>query len=68
MYNVPISVIIPYFDIQKELDICLKSLAEQSFSKDLYEVIIVDNASTKSPDLIIKKYKKRIKKSLLLKN
>jgi len=61
MYNVPISVIIPYFDIQKELDICLKSLAEQSFSKDLYEVIIVDNASTKSPDLIIKKYKKRIK-------
>lgn len=41
-----ISVIIPVFNDEKRLEKCLDALEHQSFSKDRYEVIVVDNAST----------------------
>jgi len=40
-----ISIIIPNYNGEKVLKISLKSLANQTFPKDMYEIIIVDNAS-----------------------
>ena len=61
MECIKISIVIPYYNILKELEICLQSLHKQSFSKELYEVIIVDDGSTKSPDAVVRKYQKKIK-------
>ena len=41
-----ISVVIPVFNISNELTNCLDSLFCQTMSKDLYEVVIVDDSST----------------------
>jgi len=41
-----ISVIIPNFNGEKVLKFSLTSLANQTFPKDMYEVIVVDNASS----------------------
>ncbi|MUG93844.1 glycosyltransferase [Scytonema sp. UIC 10036] len=40
-----VSVIIPVFNDAKRLKICLEALENQFYPKNLYEVIVVDNAS-----------------------
>ena len=40
-----ITVIIPVYNDSERLKLCLQSLENQSYPKDLYEVIVVDNAS-----------------------
>jgi glycosyltransferase involved in cell wall biosynthesis len=58
MYNQPlrefpyVSVIIPVYNDQLRLDVCLAALSAQTYPKDLYEVIAVDNAS--KPPIIIR--------------
>ena len=41
-----ISVIIPTYNISNELSYCMESLDRQSLSKDLFEIIIIDDCST----------------------
>lgn len=41
-----ISVVVPYYN-DKRIDRCLRSLINQRYPKDCYEVILVDNNSTK---------------------
>jgi len=41
-----VSVIIPIYNDIKRIKECLKSLIDQNYNKDLYEIIIVDNGST----------------------
>ena len=48
------SVIIPVYNVEKELPICLKSVFSQSFSD--YEVIAVDDGSTDNSLAILEKY------------
>ncbi len=44
--HTPISVIIPFRNEAENMEILLKSLSEQDFSADLYEVLLVDDHST----------------------
>ncbi len=40
-----VSVIIPVYNDSERLKLCLEALENQTYSKDLYEVIVIDNAS-----------------------
>jgi len=44
--NYKVSVIIPVYNDKRGIKKCLKSLLEQNYNKELYEIIIVDNGAT----------------------
>lgn len=46
-----VSVIVPVFNDAKRLVICLQALENQTYSKKIYEVIVVDNASDEDQDV-----------------
>jgi glycosyltransferase involved in cell wall biosynthesis len=46
------SIIIPAYNAEKTLSSCLASLTDQSLSKELFEVIVVDDGSTDSTSKI----------------
>ena len=54
--SIIISVVIPTFNIEKELEECLKNINEQTIPKNLYEVIIVDDCSIDLTFEIAKSY------------
>ncbi|MBW4480953.1 MAG: glycosyltransferase [Tildeniella torsiva UHER 1998/13D] len=51
-----VSVIIPVFNDSERLKHCLESLENQSYSKDHYEIIVVDNASQEDLQNLVKQY------------
>ena len=51
-----ISVIIPHLNQPDGLEACLSSLDAQSLSRDLFEVIVVDNGSEASPAEIVARH------------
>jgi len=51
-----VSVIIPVYDDLERLANCLENLAAQSYPKDRYEVVVVDNGSAQSPKDITDKF------------
>ena len=54
------SIVIPAFNEEKNIATCLQSIANQSVSKDIYEVIVVDNFSTDRTAEIAKKHNARV--------
>lgn len=49
------SVIVPFYNKERSLEACIKSLLAQDFPKDNYEIIFIDNNSTdKSAEIIAK--------------
>ncbi|MEI6331181.1 MAG: glycosyltransferase family A protein [Pseudanabaena sp. ELA645] len=46
-----VSVIIPVYNDSEPLKICLEALENQTYPKDLYEVIVVDNGSDATQDI-----------------
>jgi glycosyltransferase involved in cell wall biosynthesis len=46
-----VSVIVPVFNDCARLKICLEKLANQTYSSDLYEIIVVDNASNNGEEI-----------------
>ena len=46
-----VSVIVPVFNDAARLKICLEALEAQTYPKNLYEVIVVDNASEEGQDI-----------------
>lgn len=54
-----ISVIIPVYNDPNGLSVTLKSLLNQSYPKDQYEIIVVDNNSTDGTPNIIRDYAKK---------
>ncbi len=57
MKNTPlVSVIIPVYNDAERLEKCLAALEKQTYPQDLYEVIVVDNASDESVVEIVNKY------------
>ena len=48
-----VSVIVPVYNDAERLKLCLEALEAQSYPSDGYEVIVVDNGSDKSPDLVV---------------
>jgi glycosyltransferase involved in cell wall biosynthesis len=51
-----VSVIIPVLNDSERLEICLNSLEKQTYPKELYEVIIVDNGSDENIEDLVKKF------------
>ena len=48
------SIIIPAYNEEKFLPACLKSLNEQNYPNDDYEIIVIDNGSTdKTQDIVL---------------
>jgi len=52
-----VSVVIPVFNDNKRLELCLSALDNQSYSENLYEVIVVDNGSKDIPAKTINSHK-----------
>jgi len=50
-----VSVIIPTYNRKKVLKRCLETLFNQNFSKDDYQIVLVDNGSTDGTEKMIKK-------------
>ena len=51
-----VSVIIPTYNRENILPLTLESLKMQDFSKDEYEIIIVDNNSTDNTEFVVRQY------------
>jgi glycosyltransferase involved in cell wall biosynthesis len=51
-----VSIVIPHLNQPDSLDVCLSTLDEQTFPRSQFEVIVVDNGSTFSPEAIIARY------------
>jgi glycosyltransferase involved in cell wall biosynthesis len=52
-----ISVIVPHLDQPEGLAACLASLQAQTLDRSLFEVIVVDNGSTCTPEAIVARYR-----------
>lgn len=53
-----VSVIVPTYNDGQYLELCLKSLQEQSYPADKYEIIVIDNGSEISPELAAAQFDK----------
>ena len=61
MEKVLISVIIPTYNEEKFISVCLSSLKKQNFNKEKdYEIIVVDNGSTDNTAQIVKDFKVKL--------
>ena len=56
MINKYISVIIPVYNEEKYIEKCLDSVVDQTYPKDLFEIIIVDGGSTDRTKKLVEKY------------
>lgn len=61
-----VSVVIPAYNEEKALPECLGSLVKQDFSKEEFEVIVVDNNSTDKTYSVAQKFKKRLNLRIVL--
>ena len=55
-----VSVIIPVYNNQKNLKLCLSALESQTYSQELYEIIVIDNNSEENIAAVTKKFKQVI--------
>lgn len=53
-----VSVVIPVFNDFKRLHSCLSALESQTYARDMYEVIVVDNGSTDDISQIVQEHPK----------
>ncbi|NJL35715.1 MAG: glycosyltransferase [Leptolyngbyaceae cyanobacterium RM2_2_4] len=53
-----VSVIIPVFNDNERLKICLNALAKQTYSGDAHEIIVVDNGSTQDVKSVTEQFSK----------
>lgn len=51
-----LSVIIPVYNDSERLKLCLEALENQTYSKDLYEVIVIDNASEEDLKSVVSQF------------
>ena len=51
------SIIIPAYNVEDYIECCIKSVCEQDFRKDQYEVIVVDDKSSDNTNTIVEKLK-----------
>ena len=56
-----ISVIIPVFNGEKFIGRCLRSLLNQTLSREKYEIIVINDASTDKTEYALKLFKEDIK-------
>ncbi len=65
---IKISVIIPARNEEKNIVACLDSICNQTLSKELYEVIVIDDHSTDATAAIVKTYETKNVKLISLKD
>jgi glycosyltransferase involved in cell wall biosynthesis len=58
-----VSFIIPTYNSEKYLPLCLESIKKQDYPQDRYETFVIDGGSTDGTLSIAKKYKVKICKS-----
>lgn len=58
MKKIDVSVVVPSYNEEKLLSLCLRSLINQDFKRK-YEIIVVDNASNDNTKSILRKFKVR---------
>ena len=56
MYKPFVSVVIPVINDTERLKKCLQALEKQTYPKDRYEIIVVDNGSKEDTEAIVKKF------------
>jgi len=56
-----ISIVVPALNSEKTMENCIRSLLNQKYLKNKYEIIIIDNNSTDNTLNIIKKFGKKIR-------
>ena len=61
---VKVSVIVPVFNVEKYLDICLDSLFNQTFED--FEIICINDGSTNSSEEILKDFQQKDKRIIIL--
>lgn len=52
-----VSVVIPVFNDNERLQACLEALENQTYLKNLYEVVVVDNGSAESIQSVVSQFK-----------
>lgn len=60
-----LSVIIPTYCRLQQLDACLGKLAEQTYPRDQFQVIVVDDGGTHPLDALVKGYKQKLDITLI---
>lgn len=55
--NIFVSIIIPVYNDLERLETCLEALENQFYSKDMYEVIVIDNGSDRSIEGVVSHFK-----------
>ena len=56
-----ISVLVPIFNQEKYIGRCLRSLLSQNYSKDLYEIIVINDGSVDRTSYALNLFKDDIK-------
>jgi glycosyltransferase involved in cell wall biosynthesis len=56
MENLLVSVIIPVYNNIEKLERCLEALQKQTYPKNCYEVIVIDNGSEENTELVTSKF------------
>src|SRR5918998_5105397 len=51
-----VSVIVPVYNDQEDLVLCLEALENQTYPKDRYEVVVVDNGSKESIEPVVSRF------------
>lgn len=57
--NYKISIIVPVFNVQEYLDICVESVLNQTIGFENIELILINDGSSDKSNLICEKYKKK---------
>jgi len=63
-----VSVIIPVLNSAKRLERCLQSLEQQSYPRDRFEIIVVDNGSTDETPEVAKRHRVKLLRETRAKN
>ncbi len=50
------SIVVPFHNSERFLDGCIRSLLNQAYPKDRYEILLVDNASTDGSAEVVRRY------------
>jgi glycosyltransferase involved in cell wall biosynthesis len=51
-----ISVVVPFYNVDEYIEDCVKALLTQTYPKDCYEIIMIDNNSTDRSAEIVRRY------------
>lgn len=54
--EIDISVVVPFYNAEKHIEECINSLLAQSYRRDRYEIIMIDNNSTDRSTAIVGRY------------